>query len=195
MEKKIKIHLNTTSNILKFPEGRKQISESLEKEIKEQIHSILDRMEEIPSFIADAGDYSYLLNEAIKCYEFGLYYATISMIGITAEKFTIQLSEKINFNINREKISLKELFDNPEIKQQKRLFFLNKSKIISDETYKKLVKINGIRNKYIHPKKKGDAQKDSLEVLKLFIEIINKDFGNKYEIKEGKFFLINQSSP
>lgn len=183
----MKIQINTTSNAMKLPGVREQIEKSLKNQIEKDMPFILNRTEEIPSFITtEVGDYSTLLNEATKCYTFGFYYATISMIGITAEKFAIRLSQKMKFNINGNELPEKDFFGDYGMKQERRLFFLNKSGIIKNEAYKKLIKINGIRNRYTHPKGKNNAKEDSLEVLKLFINMMQSRFSDEYDIKDGK---------
>jgi len=182
----MKIHLDTTSNIIKNPSIKKQIEDNLRQNFEMELPETIKRMGETSSFItAEVGFYSKLLNDAKECYRLGLYYATISMIGITAERFSIELSEKVEFKINEKKILEEDLFDK-SLKQSLRLILLKKAEIIKLEIYNKLKEISEIRNKYVHPKEEGDAKKDSLKSLNLFIEIINSRFSDNYIIKEGK---------
>ncbi|MEK6823946.1 MAG: hypothetical protein AABY06_02825 [Nanoarchaeota archaeon] len=81
----------------------------------------------------------------------------------------------------------KDLFREGIKSQELRLSLLKKSKIINQDTYIKLTEINGIRNKYIHLKKVGKVEDDSLKVLRLFIEILNSRFSERFIInKEGR---------
>jgi hypothetical protein len=184
---KMKVHLDATSNIIKFPEIRKQIEKNLRKDFEKELPNRLKRMGKVPSFITtDVGIYTQLFEEAKQCYNSGLYHATIAMIGIATERFSIELSTKIIFKINENKITEKDLFGRDIQKQWLRLDLLEKSKVLKPEYVKKLKKIEIIRNKYVHPKEKGDAKKDSLKVLKLFIEILKSRFSDSYSIKDGK---------
>ena len=58
--------------------------------------------------------------------------------------------------------------------------------MIKPEIYEKLKEISEIRNKYIHPEEEGNAEQDSLNVLKLFIKVIQSRFSDDYIIKDGK---------
>ncbi len=188
---KMKIWFDSTSNAMKSPQVKKQIEANLKKDFEKEFPGIIKRMEKVPSFITtEIGFYSKLLDEAKYCYGFGLYHATVSMVGITAERFAIELSEKMNFKINQNEISEKDLFGKL-LNQSSRLTLLEKAEIIKPEIYKKLKKISEIRNKYVHPREEGDAKKDSLRVIKLFIDVINSRFSDQYIIKNGKIVKKN----
>ncbi len=183
----MKIHINATPNIIKDPNSKNQIEKQLRDKFEKELPKILERVGKMPALLTcDVGFYSFLLEEATKCYEFGLYYATISLIGISAERFAIELSGQLNFEINNLKISEKDLFGKKINRQGRRLALLKKSKVITLESYDKLLKINTIRNKYIHPRNIGDSKEDSLKTLRLFIEILNSRFSDIYTIKNGK---------
>lgn len=193
IEGAMKIHINTTPNIIKHPNIKNQIEKQLRDKFEKELPKILERMGEMPALLTcDVGFYSSLLEEATRCYEFGLYYATISLIGISAERFAIELSSQLNFEINDVKISEKDLFRRRIQRQELRLSLLEKSKIITPEIYKRLIEINSIRNKYIHPRDIGDIKKDSLKILKLFVEILNLRFSDKFTIREGK--IVNKDN-
>ena len=182
----MRVWLDTTSNIIRVRGARKQIRDLLKRNFKKELPKIMNRIGKVPSFITtEVGFYSNLLNEAKYCYETGLYYATISMVGITAERFAIELSEQMKFEINKKNISESNLFGG-RLKQYRRLILLRKAGIIKSETYEKLDRIREIRNKYIHPKEVGDGKRDSLKVLKLFISVITSRFSDKFKIENGK---------
>ncbi len=186
-EETIRVWLDVTSNSLQIPGIRKQTEANLEKNFKKELPNIMKRMENIFPFITtEIGFYSKLLDEAKLCYRFGLYYATITMISITAERFSIELSEKMNFKINENSISEKDLFNGLIKRQDRMLALLKKAKIIKSEIYDKLMEIRRIRTKYIHPREEKNPEEDSLKVLKLFIEIIQSRFSDNYTIKDGK---------
>lgn len=183
----MKIHLDTTSNAIKNPEVKKQIEDSLREDFEKELPEVIKRMEEVLSFLThEVGIYSKLLREAKRCYEEGLYCSSLAMIGITAERFCLELSENINFKINDNEISEEDLFNRPIKSQWLRLSLLEKAKIIKPEIYEKLKEIDTIRNKYIHPREEGDAKSDALKVLNLFIWVLNSRFSEKYIIIDGK---------
>lgn len=186
-EKELRIHLDTTSNIMQLPDIRKQIEKELRNNFEKELPNRLKRMGEIPSFItADVGVYSKLLDEAKECYKLGLYHATIAMVGITAERFAIELFEKIKFKINESEIIEKNLFGAKIQKQKRRINLLEKSHLLKPKYAEKLKEVYKIRNKYVHPKEEGDAKEDSLKILKLYIKIISSRFSDEWIIKEGK---------
>lgn len=72
------LHFDTTSNLIKNPEVKKQIENSLKKDFEKDLPNIIKRISEIPSFMTtEVREYNQLLIEAKKCYEMGLYYATM----------------------------------------------------------------------------------------------------------------------
>lgn len=195
MKKKIKIGLDTTSNVIKNPDIKKQIEKQLRDEFEAKIPFILGRMEEVFSFItAEVGLYYFFLTEAKKCYEKGLYHATIAMVGIAVEKFCIDLSNQIRFKINDKDVLQKDIFDGKnlmDVNQDRRLIFLKKAEAINREAFDKFKKINGIRNKYLHPRSRGNPREDALEVLNSFISILKSRFSDKYKIEKGR--IISRS--
>ena len=191
----IRIHLDTTSNVIKFPEIKKQIEDHERLKFEKSLPDRLKRMEEIPSLIThEVGVYSTLLEQAKNCYVSGLHYATISMMGVSAERFCMELEEKIKLKINENEIDKNIIFRN-KLKQFQRLNLLKISKLITEETFTRLNEIKSIRDKYIHPAEVGDAQKDSLKILTLFIDILNSRFSDIYDIKNGKIIERPQSNP
>jgi len=180
------IHFNATSNAIKNPDAKKQIEDQLRKKFEESIPEIINRMGEMNPFIThEVGLYSNLLNESQNCYAQGLYYSTISMIGIATERFCRELEGKIKFKINGNECDIKSIFEN-NLKQHKRLNLLKIGGLINDETFRRLDQIKTLRNKYIHPSEVGNPKEDSLKIINLFIEILNSRFSDKYEIIRGK---------
>jgi hypothetical protein len=187
MEDKIRIHLDTTSNIIGNQEIRKQIEEQLRNQFEKSMPEVIKRMAEIPALLtADVGLYSQFLDEAKNCYLSGLFRASVSMIGMASERFVIEIFEKVKFKINERDIVEEDLFDGPLKKQQWKLNLLSKSGLLKPEYVKKFEEINTIRNKYIHPRELGNAKEDSLKVLKLYIEILNSRFSDEFTIVNGK---------
>ncbi|MFH1445778.1 MAG: hypothetical protein ABIF08_04875, partial [Nanoarchaeota archaeon] len=185
-QKKIIFRFDLTPNALKNPQIRKQIEKELKDRYNRDVSGIIERWAKVHPFITDKGGfYLKLLEEAKITYRSGLNYATISMVGITAERFSIELGGKLRFRVNKNPISKNDIFGD-RFNQQKRLRMLYKAKLIKKDIFENLDKIRIIRNKYIHPKKKRNPGKDSLKVLNLMIDVLQSDFSHNYELKNGK---------
>lgn len=181
------IHLDVTASGLNNPAIKKQTEDNLKKNFDTRLPFMIERMKEIPPLLtSDVGIYSKLLDEAKECYKQGLFYSTIAMIGITAERFTIEFFDKVKIKVNENEITEKDLFDGQIQKQWQRLNLLEKSKLLKPTYIEKLKEISKIRNKYIHPKEEGNIKNDSLKILKLYIEILNSRFSDDYIISNGK---------
>lgn len=177
------------------PKALKQpgVREAFEKEQKEYLNSlvpaIVERMSELPSYMThEISFYTKLMEEARKCYEFGLFHAAVSMVGIAAERFAMELSVNLVFKINDTKVTEQDLY-NKKIDQHKRLNLLLVGGLITKDAYLLLDKVRDIRNKYVHPKEVGDAKKDALEIIDKFNTVIYSRFSDKYTFKEGQLVL------
>jgi len=180
-----------TPNAMKSPAARKQIENNLKEELIERVPSMIKREGKIHPFITyEIGMYSDLLKIARKTYIYGLYYATVSMIGVTAERFAFELSKKLRFSVNNNPVSKKELFGD-NLSQGKRLKMLLKANIITQDVFIKLNQIRKIRNRYIHPEKKNTQNIDGIKILNLMIEILQSRFSEKFEFKNGKIIKRN----
>ena len=190
MNKGTLFYFDFTPNALKSPEAEKQIKKQIMGKLPLLAKGILERGKKVnPILTYRIGDYLTLLKESKLAYELGLYSSAISMVGITAERFAIELSGRLRFRVNKTPIRRNELFPNTRFNQYKRLMILRKAGLISDKMFNKLDKIRDIRNKYVHPKNKGNPEKDSIKALNLMIECLQSDFSEKYEIVEGKIVL------
>jgi uncharacterized protein YutE (UPF0331/DUF86 family) len=161
-----------------------QVFEKEEKEyLNKNIHNFIKRESELPSYFTNAGIYSTIMEEARECYKYGFFYATITLIGVSSEKFSCDLEKKLTKKINKNKLD-----------QYKKLILLKKSKIISSKEYNNLNKIRELRNQYIHIKKKLECvKKEALEIIKLFNNVLEEEFNKKYVIKNGKLKLRKTS--
>lgn len=182
----IRFAFDFTPNMLKSPYAEKQIEAQIKKGFTKLSRGMLERGKKIHPYITDrVGPYLDLLREARLDYELGLFYSTISMVGITAERFAIELTSKLRFKVNNSPISRNEIFGD-KFNQYKRLRMLHKAKLLSSKMFKNLDAIRDIRNKYIHPNKKGNPEKDSLKALNFMIDSLQSDFSDKYTIVNGK---------
>lgn len=183
---KVPVYIDTISTALDIPFVKDQIKSQWEQTLTAQIPNIILREKEISSLKThEIGDYLPILREAKQTYLLGFFYSTISMAGIAAEKFSIELSSKLKFKINDIVISQKELFCR-DTNQYNRLKLLKKAKLLNESAFKKLDKIRDIRNRYVHPKAKINPEADSKEALNLMIDTLNERFSEEYSIQNGK---------
>jgi len=180
-----KIRFDFTSNAIKQG-ARKGIEEELKKHLTSLVPQMVNRQAELPTYITmEVGFYTNLMEEARNCYKFELFPAAVSMIGIAAERFAMELSANLNFTINDNQVTEIDLYGR-EINQYKRLILLFKGKLITEDAYNLLEDIRKIRNKYIHPSEVGNAKEDSLELINKFNEVIQSRFSEKFTFKGGK---------
>ncbi len=185
---KIPIRFDTTSNAIKTEPGvRKALEKDMGQFLINKVPEIIDRQAEVNPYITnEVGFYTNLMEEAKVCYEFGLFYSTIAMVGIAAERLAIELSERMKYSINGEEIDEGELFDKKDIGQYRRLRLLKKAGLLTDNAFNNLDEIRSIRNKYIHPTEIMSPKEESLKVLNKFIDTIQFRFSRKYEFRNGK---------
>jgi len=185
MEDGKRLYIDLTCNTLGIANVRKQYEQKLKKHFDELIPKILKRSSKVHAFMTDEiGFYSRLLSEAKWVYELGSHYSTVSMIGIAAERFSIELEEKIKLEINGNPISKEDVFGK-RLGQYKRLRMLLKAKLISQQAFEKLDRIREIRDRYIHPRLEINPENDSIEVLNLMIDVIQSRFSERYRIENG----------
>ncbi len=171
--KKDTLHIDLRPNTLHIPEIRKQAEDHLLKSLTAAVPAIIERQRKLPPFmIREYGAFSSLMDEARHCYEYGFVYASVSLMCIAAEKFTMELSNKNKGN------------------QDKRLMYLKQQGAITSNHYENLHKISRMRDKYMHPKKieERDAETDALEAIRLFNQVIQERFHEKYEVRDGVIF-------
>ena len=135
-----KFSFDFISKVLKkYPEVRESMEESTKKELIEQVPRIVERQAELPSYITnEAGFYLNLLREARQCYEYALFHSAIAMISITAERFAIELFNRMEISINGYSLDENDLYGKNKLGQYRRLRILKKSKAITGKTFGKL---------------------------------------------------------
>lgn len=164
------LHIDLRANTLHIPQVREHAEKSLKEALFAAVPQIINLQSELPTFmVKEYGTYSDLMTEARTCYEFGFFYAAVSLLCVAAEKYAMELCSKKKGS------------------QEKRLVLLEKSKIIIPKHHDNLKKISRTRDKYLHPGKieEKDAKKDALEAISLFTEIIQERFNERYKIREG----------
>ncbi len=164
------------------PKERKEevkgiLKKTLEDFCRNDLDARVDRWLEPPSMgVIDVTNTSFkeMLNESIMCYVHGFHYSTISVCGITAERLCMDILLRHKLTIDERTLlsnDLKSLLTIPHKHMIELLYGWN---IINEDVRKKLLRINDIRNTYVHPdiipnletiSGEGKLKKDSLEIL------------------------------
>ena len=157
----------------------------LSKRFRKDLPTILERTKKLSNIrTTNTNPCLNLLLESREAYTKGLFYSTIAMAGISAERYAIEISTKIVFKSSNKEISLEDLFE--RLSQSQRIKILSELGLIGSEIKNELNEINKIRNKYIHPKRIGDLEKDALIIVNRMAKILEIEFNENYYIKEGK---------
>jgi hypothetical protein len=172
----------------KKEEMKKQMKTALEKSFRSDLDAKVDRWLEPPSVgIIDVTNTNFIsiFMESSLCYVFGLFYSTISVCGITAERLCMDILSRHTITLDGRILTLNELTSLFSIPHRNMIELLNVWKLINDDTRKKLHVINDIRNKYIHPdvipdlelaSGKGVLKKDALEILTTLKAVLSQSF-------------------
>ncbi|HEY7082508.1 MAG TPA: hypothetical protein VH500_22695 [Nitrososphaeraceae archaeon] len=142
--------------------------------------NILNRRKEIVGFgtICAEGQFVDLLDEALRSYQLGFYYATIALCGMTVERICYDLIDFSNILVNDTELqrpAKQELYNIP---LRHLIDFLNKIHIIDEASKVLLFKINDRRNSYVHPKMDRRVQDDAFETINLLCRAIKAIFKN-----------------
>lgn len=192
------------------PQGRDLRADEVDamlKSIADEREAILLRRKEIDGvgiLYMDYAKFAYLLDEAFKTYQLGLFNSTIAICGTVAERICYDLVDmmEILVFINRVDQSTKELLY--EMPFRHLLEFLWKVTAFNENDKNLLHKIYDTRNRYVHPKKAGNAQSDALTTLNQTCRVLENMFSvfRFYELKDGKLIakpeyrnLINLDLP
>jgi hypothetical protein len=114
-----------------------------------------------------------LLDEGYRSFLIGLYHSTVSICSIAMERLCYDLVENSRIDIDRSELNYeqkKSLFDIPFARL---LDFLKKIGKITGHMQSDMQKLNGLRNKYVHPILEGDPFKDANESINLLCKIID----------------------
>lgn len=112
------------------------------------------------------------------------------MIGISAERFTIDLYaqiKKVASTIGKEVAKASIFGRDATLSEKRKLELLKFFGVITPANHDKLSKIRKLRNQYMHRSLDGDdVGSDARKAMKLFQQVINERFDSKYTITEGR---------
>lgn len=125
----------------------------------------------------------------------GLYYSTIALAGVTAERFCIDLVLMTDFKVNDRSLSEQEKQAITEVRFFDLIELVTKWQLIHESTTTKLHDIRRTRNKYVHPQQPPfqTAKTDAERLIKSLCEIAEVEFGpsatGRYTIEDGGITL------
>jgi len=173
---------------------KNKVSEWLQKTFKEDLNEKVERFLSIPSIdpIPTVEKFVQLIHEVFQLYTNGLFYSTVALCGITAERLCYDIIEDSKITINETTLSSSQKETLHRLNQAVLIDTLFEWGLVKKETKKKLHKIRKIRNKYIHPSEfsKQESKKDALKILGLLCQVINNEYGpdpnTRYTIVYGR---------
>jgi hypothetical protein len=133
--------------------------------------------------------------ELLQLYINGLYYSTIALAGVTAERFCFDLVNMAEFRIDGKMLSKEEKQAVMEMRFADMIDLLSEWSLIQDCTKSKLHEIRKIRNRYVHPNPPpfDTAKNDAKHLVELTCEIARIEFGpngtGRYVIDDGALTL------
>lgn len=133
--------------------------------------------------------------ELLQLYINGLYYSTIALTGVTAERFCFDLVNMADFRIDGKMLSKEEKQAVMEMRFADMIDLLSEWSLIQDSTKSKLHEIRKTRNRYVHPNPPpfDTAKNDAKRLVQLTCEIAKLEFGpngtGRYVIDHGALTL------
>jgi hypothetical protein len=139
---------------------------------------IYNRRKQIRGFgaIYAEGKIVDLLKEVIASYNLGLYYSTIALCGMIAERLCYDIIDFSEMWSDGRRIDEHEKKKYYNLQLIELIDFLFEIGIIDDKNNKLLHRIRKIRNSHVHPKMISDLKVDALEIFNLLCEVIENLF-------------------
>lgn len=173
---------------------RKEMAAFLERTFKEDLKDKVERFLNRPALgvLPLREKFLQFWPKVVILYTNGLFYSTIVMCSIMAERMCYDLLEDSQLIVNSIVLSPKE---------KEKLFWMRWFQLtgllyewglITEKTKANLNKIRKLRNEYVHPKTPGvlNPKDDAYEALKLVSEIIKTEMGPgpnaRYAIQKGR---------
>jgi hypothetical protein len=163
---------------------------------KTQIYSRRREIKGVGMVYAEGLKFADLLAEAVQAYMLGMYNSAISLSCIAAERFCYDFIDISNITLNSRELNNKAKTYLYKIPLARLIEFFEDLNVIDKIAKDLLMKINDMRNGYLHPKMKSppDLKKDSLMALNLMCELAKHRLSiwNFYDIVDGKLVMKPQ---
>jgi hypothetical protein len=181
--------LNDTGKDLREDEVA-TIIEGIQADEKE----ILERKKQVAGFgtiYMQYSNFESLLDEAFKAYELGMYNSTISLCGTIAERLCFDYVDMMDFYVHTLKFSQGAKEAMYDMQFRALLNFLKELTILSEDDHTRLNETYNTRNRYVHPKRAGNAATDSLQVLNSLCVVLEHllSMNRFYDLKDGTYIL------
>ena len=169
-------------------ETKKMMKASLDKSFRDNLDAMVERWLEPPSMgVIDVTNTNFvpMFIESSMCYVYGLFYSTISLCGITAERLSMDILARHSFMLDGKTLTLSDLNFLFAIPHSHMINLLHGWGIINEKTKNSLYVINTIRNKYVHPDVipnlelpdgKTELKKDALVILTNLKSVLSQSF-------------------
>jgi hypothetical protein len=161
----------------------------LQRDLDEKVHRAIST----PNFgpLPIVHQFVLFFPELFQLYIHGLFYSTIALCGVAAERLCVDLVAITPIEVNGKHLSdaQKESISNMRLVDLIDTLF--EWKIISSDSKERLQEVRQIRNKYVHPNPPPfeGAKSDAEKVLKLMCEVVSVEFGpsstGRYTIEDG----------
>lgn len=159
-------------------EGKKLIENFLINSFKSDIQGKISRFLDtgIPPIPADM-KYFRLYTELLQVYINGLFYSTVVLAGVLAERICFDIIATQNIQVGNKQLSDEQISCLYEMNFSRILELLFAWNLIGKETKGDLFMIYEKRNQYAHPKMKNiRPEHDSLSMLKKITGVLVREF-------------------
>jgi len=133
--------------------------------------------------------------QLFQLYMYGMYYSTIALAGVTAERLCLDLLHMADIQVDGRTMSNKKKQAIVKMHFVDFIDLLSKWKIIKGSTRNKLHAIRKTRNKYLHPRQPTlqTEKADAKHLVELTCEIAKNEFGpggiGRYTFQDGALVL------
>lgn len=186
----IPLFIDTIPNVLKHPKIKKDIVQSLRKQLESQIVDMVTRYASLSPLMIQHGEYCNLLIEARNLFTWGFFYSCVAMCGITAERILKDMFAKsllvISDNQAR-RLNDMAVKDLESFSARAICNFLIDAGILDKSLRPAFKALGELRNKYTHAGGKKPKQ-DARKAVRLLHTIVNDTVSifKDFEIREGK---------
>ena len=195
----VRVFLNSLPGLYQIstPEKKQQLQHKVREWLLRSFETDLDDKAERALTVGNFGplpvhhDFVRFIQELLQLYINGLYYSSIAMVGVAAERLCFDLIDVADFKIDDKTLSSEEKQALVGMRLFDLIDLLSKWSLIQDSTRNKLHKIRIRRNEYVHPNPPPfeTAKDDAKRLIELICEIAQTEFGpggtGRYVIDDG----------
>ena len=164
-----------------IPKQNEGYVQNIETYAEEKVKKLCDNIQKVRtnaklvkgfSIIEFENKFIPLLDEGYLSYLIGLYHSTISLWSIAMERLCYDLVENSQIEFDGKELDYEQKKSLFQIPFMKLIDFLRKIGKINGQIYSDMVKLNKLRNEYVHPLLEGDLLEDATKSINLLCRII-----------------------